>query len=108
VEEAAEKNAVLIVYSESLPDAVINLSRSVNKLLLPMLKKDLLDTSEYYWLRGVYYPGEKIEMLYDILLKKGAKGLNVFLNLLQDTGKTIPRHLKHFNLMKSKLNSAIS
>jgi len=71
-----------------------------------MLKKNFLDTREYYWLRGVYYPGEKIEMLYEILLRKDNKGLNIFMNILQDTGKTIPQHLKHFNLMKTKLTES--
>ena len=80
-EEAAEE-IVPIVYSKSLSNAVENLSPTINMLLLPMLKKNLLDPTEYNWLRGVYYPGEKVEMLYEILLKKGGKGLNAFMNLL--------------------------
>ena len=81
-EEAAEE-IVPIVYSKSLSNAVENLSPTINMLLLPMLKKNLLDPTEYNWLRGVYYPGEKVEMLYEILLKKGGKGLNAFVNLLK-------------------------
>jgi len=93
-----------VAYLESLPDAVVNLSRSVNRLLLPMLKKQVITTSEYYWLREQHSPEEKIAILYKVILpQKGVKGLQDYMELLQDTGKNIPRHQKHVNLMKSKL-----
>ena len=82
-EESAKETVVHMIYSKSLSDAVANLSPTINKLLLPMFKKNLLDSTEYNRLRGIYYPGEKIEMLYEILLKKGGKGLNAFVNLLK-------------------------
>ena len=96
--------AVPAIYLELLPDAVVNLSRSINKLLLPMLKKQVITTSEYYWLREQQSPEEKIAILYKVILpQKGVKGLQDYMELLQDTGKNIPRHQKHVNLMKSKI-----
>ena len=104
VVDGTQDSGVPVIYSESLPDAVVNLSRSINKLLLPMLKKQVIITSEYYWLREKQSPEEKIAILYKVILpQKGVKGLQDYMELLQDTGKNIPRHQKHVNLMKSKL-----
>jgi len=101
--DGTQVSAVPVIYLESLPDAVVNLCRSVNKLLLPMLKKQVITTSEYYWLREQQSPEEKIAVLYKVILpQKGVKGLQDFIKLLQDTGKNIPRHQKHVNLIKSK------
>jgi len=98
-----------MVYAESLPDAVINLSRSINKLLLPMLKKHLVFTSEYYWLRGVYYPGEKLEYLYkNVLPQKGVKGLRGFMEVLQDVGRKVPKYQNHQDLLRSSLQTHLS
>ena len=47
IEEAAKEAIVPMVYSESLSDAVVNLSPTINKLLLPMFKEDLVSVSEY-------------------------------------------------------------
>ena len=100
--DGAQDSALPVIYFESLPDAAVNLCRSVNELLLPMLKKQVI-TSEYYWLREQKSPEEKIAVLYKIILpQKGVKGLQDFLKVLQDTGKNIPRHQKHVNLIKSK------
>jgi len=102
IEEAAEDTTEHMVYSGSLPDAVINLARGVNKLLLPMLKKHIITISEFHWLTEKESPEEKITILYKVILpQKGVKGLQDYMNLLQDTGKNIPRHQKHVNLMKS-------
>ena len=77
-----------MVYSESLQDAVINLSMSINKLLIPMLKKHIFSTGKHCWLRGVYYHGKKLECLYkEILPQKGVKGLKAFMEVLQDVGR---------------------
>ena len=93
-----------MVYSESLPDAVINLSMNINKLLLLMLKKYILSTGEYCWVKGVYYPGKKLEYLYkDVLPQKGVKGLRAFMAVLQDVGKKMPKYKNHRDLLKSSL-----
>jgi len=97
-----------MVYSESLPDAVVNLSPTINKLLLPVFKEDLVSISEYFGLRqfflgGIFYPEEKVEDLYMILPQKGVEGLKGFMTVLQDTGRRIPSHQQHLNLMTSKL-----
>ena len=71
-----------MVYSESLQDAVINLSMSINKLLMLMLKKHILSTTDYCWLRGVYYHGKNLECLYkEILPQKRLKGLKAFMEV---------------------------
>ena len=97
-----------MVYSESLSDAVVNLSPTINKLLLPMLKEDLVSISEYFGLRqffhgGIFYREEKVEDLYMILPQKGVEGLKGFMEVLHNTGKRIPSHQQHLNLMTSKL-----
>ena len=69
-----------------------------------MLKKQLITTSEYYWLTEQMYPQEKVAILYKTILpQKGVKGLQGYMKLLQDTGKKIPRYQKYLELMKSKL-----
>ena len=46
-EEAAKEAIIPMVYSESLQDAVINLSMNINKLLIPMLKEHIISTGDY-------------------------------------------------------------
>ena len=107
-EEAAREAIVPMVYSESLPDAVINLSMSINKLLLPMLKKRLVTTMEYFWLRQIFCPGEKVQELYKVILpQKGVKGLKGFMEVLQDVGRKIPKYQNHQDLLKSTLQAHI-
>ena len=107
-EEAAREAIVPMVYSESLPDAVINLSMSINKLLLPMLKKRLVTTMEYFWLRQIFCPGEKVQELYEVILpQKGVKGLKGFMEVLQDVGRKIPKYQNHRDLLKSTLQAHI-
>ena len=103
---AATKAIIPMVYSESLPDAVINLSTSINKLLLPMLKKHILSTTDYCWLRGVCSHRMKSEFLYkEILPQKGAKGLKAFMKVLQDVGRKMPKCQKHLDVLKSNLQA---
>ena len=105
-EKAAVKAIIPMVYSESLPDAVINLSTSINKLLLPMLKKHILSTTDYCWLRGACYRGKKSELLYkEILPQKGVKGLKAFMKVLQDVGRKTPKYQKHLDVLKSNLQA---
>ena len=105
-EKAAVKAIIPMVYSESLPDAVINLSTSINKLLLPMLKKHILSTTDYCWLRGACYRGKKSELLYkEILPQKGVKGLKAFIEVLQDIGRKTPKYQKHLDVLKSNLQA---
>jgi len=108
-ENVAKEAIVPIVYSESLSDAVINLSRNINKLLIPMLKKHIVSTSEYCWLRGLYYPGKKLEYLYkNVLPQKGVKGLRGFMEVLQDVGRKIPKYQKHRDLLECTLQAYLS
>ena len=98
-----------MVYSESLPDAVVNLSTNINKLLLPMLKKRLVTTMEYFWLREIFCPGEKVKELYEVFLpQKGVKGLKAFMEVLQDVGRKTPKYQKHHELLKSSLKAQFS
>ena len=107
--EAAKEAIVPMVYSESLPDAVFNLNKSINKLLIPMLKKHIVSTGEYCWLRGVYYPGKKLNYLYkEVLPQKGAKGLKAFLEVLQDVGRKVPKYQNHQDQLKSSLQAHLS
>jgi len=97
-----------MVYSESLSDAVVNLSPTINKLLLPLFKEDLASISEYFGLRqffhgGIFYHEEKVEDVYVILSQKGVEGLKGFMEVLQNTGRRIPSHHQHLNLIASKL-----
>ena len=105
-EKAAMKAIIPMVYSESLQDAVINLSTSINKLLLPMLKKHILSTTDYCWLRGACYRGKRSELLYkEILPQKGVKGLKAFMEVLQDVGRKMPKYQKHLIELKSSLQA---
>ena len=98
-----------MVYSESLQDAVINLSMNINKLLIPMFKKHIISTGDYCWLRGVYYHGKKLEYLYkEVLSQKGVKGLNAFMEVLQDIGRKMPKYQNHWDLLKSNLQAKLS
>ena len=107
-EEAAREAIVPMIYSESLPDAVINLSMSINKLLLPMLKKRLVTAMEYFWLRQIFCPGEKVQELYEVFLpQKGVKGLKAFMEVLQDAGRKVPKYRNHHDLLKSTLQAHI-
>jgi len=97
-----------MVYSESLPDAVANISPTINKLLLPMFKEDLVSISEYFGLRqffhgGIFYHEEKVEDLYMILSQKGVESFKGFMKVLQDTARKLPSHQEHLNLMTSKM-----
>ena len=108
-EEAAREAIIPMVYSESLPDAVNNLSMSINKLLLPMLKKRLVTSMEYFWLRQIFCPGEKVKELYEVLLpQKGVEGLKGFMEVLQDVGRKIPKYQNHRDLLKSCLKAHLS
>ena len=108
-EKAAKEAIIPMVYSESLQDAVINLSMSINKLLIPMLKKHIISTGEYCWLRGVYYHGKKLEYLYkEILPQKGVKELKAFMAVLQDVGRKMPKYQNHWDLLKSNLQACFS
>ena len=108
-EDVAKEAIVPIVYSESLPDAVINLSRSFNKLFIPMLNKRLITLMEYYWLREIFCPGEKIKELYEVFLpQKGVKGLKGFMEVLQDVGRKIPKYQKHRDLLECTLQAHLS
>ena len=108
-EKAAREAIVPMVYSESLPDAVSNLSMSINKLLLPMLKKRLVTTMEYFWLRQIFCPGEKVKELYEVFLpQKGVKGLKGFMKVLQDVGRKMPKYQNHRDLLKSSLQAHLS
>ena len=98
-----------MVYSESLPDAVINLSMNINKLLLVMLKKHIVSTSDYCWLRGACYHGRKLEYLYkEILPQKGVKELKAFMEILQEVGRKTPKYHNHHDLLKSTLQTHLS
>ena len=98
-----------MVYSESLPDAVINLSMGINNLLLLMLKQHILTPGEYCGVKGVYYPGKKLGYLYkEILPQKGVKGLKAFMEVLQDVGRKIPKYQNHQDLLKSSLQARLS
>ena len=104
--KAAKKAIIPMVYSKSLSDAVINLSTSINKLLLPMLKKHILSTTDYYWLRGACSNGMKSKFLYtEILPQKGAKGLKAFMEVLLDVGRKTPKYQKHLDVLKSSLQA---
>ena len=108
-EEAAKEAIIPMVYSESLQDAVINLSMSINKLLIPMLKKHIISTGDYCWLRGVYYHGKKLEYLYkEILPQKGVKGLKAFMEVLQNVGRKMPKYQNQWNLLRSNLQAYLS
>ena len=103
------KAIIPTVYSESLPDAAINLSTNINKLLLPMLKKHILSTTDYCWLRGACYCGKESELLYkEILPQKGAKGLKAFMVVLQGVGRKTPKYQKHLDVLKSHLQAHLS
>ena len=105
-EKAAMKTIIPMVYSESLQDAVDNLSTSINKLLLPMLKKHILSTTDYCWLRGACYRGKRSELLYkEILPQKGVKGLKAFVEVLQDVGRKMPKYQKHLDVLKFSLQA---
>ena len=105
-EKAAMKTIIPMVYSESLQDAVNNLSTSINKLLLPMLKKHILSTTDYCWLRGACYRGKRSELLYkEILPQKGVKGLKAFVEVLQDVGRKMPKYQKHLDVLKFSLQA---
>ena len=100
-----------MVFSESLQDAVINLSMRINKLLIPMLKKHIISTGEYCWLRGVYYHGirKKLEYLYkEIFPQKRVKELKVFMEVLQDVRRKIPKYQNQWDLLKSNLQACFS
>ena len=108
-EEATREAIVPMVYSESLQDAVSNLSTSIDKLLLPMLKKRLVTTMEYFWLRQIFCPGEKVKELYEVFLpQKGVKGLKGFMEVLQDVGRKVPKYQNHRDLLKSSLQAHLS
>ena len=107
-EEAAREAIVSEVYSESLLDAVINLSMSINKLLQPMLKKSLVTSTEYSWLCQIFSPEEKMNELYEIILpQKGVKGLKGFMEMLVDIGRKIPKYQNHWDMMKSNLQACL-
>ena len=98
-----------MVYSESLPDAVINLSMTIDKLLIPMLKRRLVTTMEFFWLRQTFCPGEKVKELYEVFLpQKGVKGLKAFMEVLQDVGRKTPKYQNHRDLLKSTLQVQLS
>lgn len=98
-----------MVYSESLQDAVVNLSMNINKLLLPMLKKRLVSAMEYLWLRQIFCRGEKIKELYEVFLpQKGVEGLKAFMKVLQNMGRKIPKYQSHRDLLKSNLQTHLS
>ena len=108
-EKATVKAIIPMVYSESLPDAVINISTSINKLLLPMLKKHILSATDYYWLRGACYREMRSEFLYkEILPQKGVKGLKAFMEVLYDVGRKTPKHQKHLDVLKANLQAHLS
>ena len=108
-EETAREAIIPMVYSESLPDAVINLSMSINKLLVLILKEHIVSTSEYCWIKGVYYPGKKLEYLYKkVLPQKGIKGLKAFMEVLQDVGRKTRKYQNHRDLLKSSLQAHLS
>ena len=95
-----------MVYSESLQDAVINLSMSINKLLIPMLKEHIISTGDYCWMKGIYYHGKKLECLYkEILPQKGVKGLKTYVEVLQDVGRKMPKYQNQWDLMRSDLQT---
>ena len=109
--EAAKEAIVPMVYSESLPDAVINLGnrQSVNKLLPLMLKKHLVSISEYYWLTEQTYDSERLTELYTVILpQKGVEGLTGYMEVLQDIGRKIPKYQNHSDQLKSNLHSLLT
>ena len=82
---------------------------SINKLLIPMLKKRLVTTMEYFWLCQTFCPGEKVQELYEVFLpQKGVKGLKAFMEVLQDVGRKIPKYQNHRDLLKSSLQVHLS
>ena len=90
-----------MVYSESLPDAVKNLSMTINKLLLLMVKKHIVSTTDYCWLRGACYRGRKLEYLYkEVLPQKGVEGFEVFIEVLQDVERDMPKYRNHRDQLK--------
>ena len=100
-----EAIVVPMVYLELLSDAVVNLSPTINKLLLLMFEEDLVSVSglRQFFYGGILYHEEKVENLYMILPQKGVEGLKGFMEVLQDTGRRIPSHQHHLNLMTSRL-----
>ena len=110
-EEAAKEAIVPMVYSESLPNAVETLgnTRSINKILPFMLKKHLISISEYYQLTEQLYDREKLTELYTVILpQKGAKGLEGYMEVLQEVGRKIPRYQKHLDQLKTNLLSLLT
>ena len=109
--EAAREAIVPMVYSESLPDAVINLGnrQSINKLLPLMLKKHLVSISEYYWLTEQTYDSERLTELYTVILpQKGVEALTGYMEVLQDIGRKIPKYQNHLDQLKSNLHSLLT
>ena len=69
-----------------------------------MLKKHIISTGDYCWLRGVYYPGKKLEYLYkEILPHKGVKELKAFMEVLQDVGRKMPKYQNQWALLNSNI-----
>ena len=109
-EETAREAIIPMVYEQSLPDAVANLGnqQSIDKLVPFMLKKHLVSISEYYWLKGELYPREKMMELYTVILpQKGMKGLQGFMEVLQNVGRNKPKYHHHLDVLKSNLQDLL-